>query len=242
MKKEPEDIWLEKAENLKKSKKFEESIKLLDRARDFKEEKRGVNYWFQRGIALTEVRKYEEAIDCFEKDLKLNKPSFETFYEKAIVLYTVKKYQEAVECFNKAWEIKHANFLKLSDQANTLKNHKKFEKSVLYADRAKNVTPIPPKFWHYKGLALHEMKKYDEAIESYRESMNISTDDAEIIYDLSKSHLQCGEIDKCLELLDRACKLDSDKRKRLLVDPSFEKLSNNPKFRDIRDYDRLPTR
>lgn len=44
MKKEPEDIWLEKADDLRKSKKFEESIKLLDRARDFKEEKRGADY------------------------------------------------------------------------------------------------------------------------------------------------------------------------------------------------------
>ena len=40
MNREPEDIWLDKAEDLKKSKKFEESIKLIDRARDFKEEKK----------------------------------------------------------------------------------------------------------------------------------------------------------------------------------------------------------
>ena len=238
--KEPEDIWLEKAADLKKSKKFEESIKLLDRARSFKEEKRGADYWYKRGMALTEVRKYEEALECYDKDLELNKSSFETLYEKAVVLYTIKKYQESVECFNKSWEIKHGNFLKLSDQANTLRNHKKFEKSVLYADKAKNVVPIPKQFWHYKGLALHEMKKYDEAIESYNEALSISPNDAEIIYDLSKSHLNYGDIDKCLELLEQSCKLDKGKRKRLLVDPNFENLSENPKFRDIRDIGRLP--
>ena len=78
MKKEPEDIWIEKAETLRKSKKFEESIKLLDRARGFKEEKKGADYWYQRGVALTEVRKYEEALGCFDKDLELNKPSFQS--------------------------------------------------------------------------------------------------------------------------------------------------------------------
>ena len=242
MKREPEDIWIEKAEDLKKSKKFEESIKLLDRARGFKEEKRGADYWFQRGIALTEVRKYEEALECFDKDIELNKPTFCSLYEKAVVLYTIKEYQESVECFNKAWEIKHADFLKLSDQAHTLKNHKKFEKSVLYADKAKNVDPIPPQFWHYKGLALHEMKKYDEAIDAYNEALTLKPNDAEVLYDLSKSHMNYGDIDKCLELLDQACKLDAGKRKRLLVDQNFEKLSDNPQFRDIRDYDRLPAR
>ena len=112
----------------------------------------------------------------------------------------------------------------------------------MYADKAKKVEPIPLQFWHYKGLALHEVKKYDEAIESFNQALEIAPQDPEVLYDLSKSYLNIGNTEKCLKVLEQACKLDAGKRKRLLVDATFAKISENPDFREIRDTDRLPAK
>jgi len=189
---------------------------------------------------LAEIGKYEEALECFDKDLKFNKKSFETLYQKAVVLHTLDKPRDAVECFNKAWEVKHAEFLKLTDQAHTLKNHKKFERAVLHFDDAKNVKPIPIQFWHIQGLALHDIKRFEEANRCFDEALKLDENEPEVIYDKSRSQLMLDNTEECLTLLEKACKIDGKKRKRLLVDQNFEKLRNDQRFRLIRDYGRIP--
>ena len=52
------------------------------------------------------------------------------------------------------------------------------EKAVLVSDEALNVNPIPQKFWHFKGIALHGMKKFEDALKCYREAIQISQDNA----------------------------------------------------------------
>ena len=101
------DHWSTKAEQLKKQGKFEGVVKFIDKASKMNESINKEKYWFSKGQSLASIKKYEEAVICFDKECEFNKIDFDTLYEKGLALFNLKKYTDAVECFNKAWETKH---------------------------------------------------------------------------------------------------------------------------------------
>ena len=164
---EPKDFWLKKIKNIKKTKNFEDAIKFKEKIKDIDDTKNKPDFWYKNGLAYFEIKEYEKAMSCFDKDLKQNKPTFETLYQKGIVFYVLKNYPEANECFNKAFEIKYSTYLKTQDQVQTLKKHKEFVKIVKYSTELSKFEPIPYQFWHYKALVLAKLGKYQESTECY---------------------------------------------------------------------------
>jgi len=231
----PDEYWQKKADSLKLEGKFEDALKAYDKASKIKKSETKSDFWYQKGIGFFDLGKYDDAINCFENDLKSNGPSFQTLLEKGATLLLLKKYAEAFEQLNKAYETKNEELMEHEDQAKILKEHKKFEKSLIHSDIAGQIQPIPPKYWSLMGSALHGMKNFDEAVNCFRKALNLVKNEPEIIYDLAKSQLMLGNIEECLISLAEACKLDSKICKILFVDPIFEKLEDNQKFRQIRD-------
>jgi len=233
----PDEFWKNKAELLKKSGKFEEALKALDEASKYEEGKNKSDSWYQKACSFSKIGNYEKAMECLENEMKFNKPSFQTLFEKAIILCFSKNYPEAVECFNKAYESTYDEFLDNRNLAHSLKDHKKFEKAVLFYDQAVNVKPISQKFWHFKGMALFGIKKFEDALQCFHEAVKNGQESAELFYDMAKSQLMVGKIDEGIDSLEKACKINQSFRKVISVDPIFERLKENHRFRQIRDLD-----
>lgn len=164
---EPKEFWLKKIKDLKKTKNFEDAIKYTEKIKGIEETKNQPDFWYKNGLAYSEIKEYEKALSCFEKDLNLNQPTFETFYQKGIIYFNFENYAEANECFNKAFEIKYSSFLKTQNQVQSLKKHKEFVKIVKYSTELKKMEPIPYQFWHYKAISLTKLGKYQESTECY---------------------------------------------------------------------------
>jgi tetratricopeptide (TPR) repeat protein len=49
---------------------------------------------------------------------------------------------------------------------------------LLTFDEALKIDPMDASSWRNKGIALHKLKKYDEAINAYNEALKINTKDA----------------------------------------------------------------
>ena len=233
--KDPDDFWKNKAELLKKSGKFEEALKAYDKAAKIEEGKKKSDSWYEQATSFFEIGEYEKALECLENDLNFNQQSFETLFEKGAILFLSKKYPEALECFNKAYESTYDEFLDSSTKIEKLKDNKKFERAVLISDKAQKVKPISPKFWHFKGMVLHEMGQFDEAIKCFNEGIKSGQESSELFYDLAKSKLKLGKVDECIDSLENACQRDSTIQKTISVDTTFEKLQDNQRFRQIRD-------
>ena len=58
-----------------------------------------------KGLALGELGKHKEAIECFNKSLEINSINGVAWNNKGIILALLEKYEEAIECFDKAIEI-----------------------------------------------------------------------------------------------------------------------------------------
>lgn len=221
-----------KANELIKEKKFEEALKIMDEIQQIKEEQKSPDFWYVRGLRLCDVGEYEQALECFDKDLTLNRKSFNAFFKKGQILFQLKKYADAVECFNKSSEIQHQQYLQSKEKAQQLKKVRKFEKSLIYYDLAAHEKPLDESFWHYKGLALFKLQKYDTAHSCFTKALEIKQD-TKILYELAKCNLFLGDVERCLEILDKICDVEPFNKEKLRVDVDFASLSENNKFRMI---------
>ena len=226
-------FYEKKAGELKKAKKFEDALNYTDKADEIKEEQKAPNFWYKRGIRFLEFGEYEKALECFEKDLALREKTFDAFFVKGKVLIQLKKYSESIEAFNKAAEERNKQYLQSSKKAEHMKNAKKFEKALLYGDMALEEKPLDDVFWHYKGIAFLKLKKYDEADSCFTSALEIKQDNSECLYDLAKCKLLAGNQEKCLEILENTCRIDSRVKEKLKVDNDFSVLSENKQFRII---------
>ena len=70
---------------------------------------------FERGLALHDEKRYEEAVDAFTKALEENPSSGEGWFYKAQCLFELGRYKDSRECISKALEInpQHVEAMKL---------------------------------------------------------------------------------------------------------------------------------
>ncbi|HIQ39504.1 MAG TPA: tetratricopeptide repeat protein [Methanothermococcus okinawensis] len=62
--------------------------------------------WNNKGIALSRLGRYEEAIECYDRALEIDPKNSLTWYNKGVALQRLGRYSEAQECFNMAERLK----------------------------------------------------------------------------------------------------------------------------------------
>ncbi|AFS81053.1 hypothetical protein NKOR_05850 [Candidatus Nitrosopumilus koreensis AR1] len=226
-------FYAKKAEKLKKDKKFEEALKLTNKATQIKQEEESENFWYSRAVHCCELGEYEDAVNCLDKDLSVHKKSYETFFLKGLLLMQLTHHAEAIECFNKAAEERNQNYLQSNKKAERLKKAHKFEKALLYADLAINEKQLDNEFWYNKGLCFFHLKKYVESNDCFAHALDVKNDDFKTLYAQAKCELFLENESKCLEILENICKHDLVCKEKLRVDHDFARLSKNKGFRMI---------
>jgi len=66
-------------------------------------------YWNNKGNALNKLKRYEEAIECYDKAIELNPNNPDYWNIKGNALMKLKRYEEAFECYDKAIELNPNN-------------------------------------------------------------------------------------------------------------------------------------
>ncbi|MBA7597449.1 Cell division coordinator CpoB [subsurface metagenome] len=140
--------------------------------------------WINKGLDLFELKRYREAIECYDKALEINPDYDAAWYDKGLVLFRLKRYREAIECYDKALEINPDNDLAWYRKGLALFELKWYREAIECYDKALEIT-TPGLFtsaaWYRKGLALFGLKRYREAIECYDKALEITPDLEEII-------------------------------------------------------------
>ena len=226
---EPKEHWALKAEELKKAGKFEEAIKMLDKVNEVEREEKDSDYWYKKAIHYCEIGEYGPAKIALEKDLA-NKQSYDSFFLMGKILYKLKNYEESLECFNKASEEYNRQHLRHTQKIDQMKNVNKFEEAVKYSDLVYQEKEIDHEFWFHKGMTLNKLKKFNDASLCFENILEKKPDNPKILYELAKSELWAGNQQKSLEILERACKLDSHVKEKLRIDKDFESISEERQF------------
>jgi tetratricopeptide (TPR) repeat protein len=77
--------------------------------------------WGLQGNAMLEATRYEEALDCFERSLKMH-PSALSWYKKGVCCHNLGRYQDAVACFNRAIQSCPVHDRQLAEDASRMKS------------------------------------------------------------------------------------------------------------------------
>ena len=106
------------------------------------------------GIFLTELGSYREAIDCFDRGLKLNSNWVNLWANKGRALRANGQHEEAVTCYDKAIEIDASQVIPWMNKGNCLCDLGLYERALECYRRAADLAPENAEAQHACGRTL----------------------------------------------------------------------------------------
>ena len=196
-------------------------------------------------------KSYEDAVDYYYRALKQANFANAVVWNKLGIAYQqLQNYQQARKAYNQA--IRHQK-----DYTEPLNNigtiyfmQNKYGKSVKYYVKALKLNPNSASYHLNLGTSYFHMKKYMESVEEYRTALNLDPDvftkrsafgttmqargaDPEYYFYLAKVFASLGRAEEAVRNLRRALEDGFKDRKRILNDPDFMKISQNPAYVEL---------
>lgn len=130
--------------------------------------------WFNKGVSLFRLGKYDDAIICFDKAIEINPRYKELWKMKYLALYNLNNKEEALECVEKLIEFDRYDKEALYIKALTLMRLDMFKEAVSYFERVLKINPYFEKAFHYRTEILKSIEtinnsKWLDEIEVSRE-------------------------------------------------------------------------
>ncbi|CAD8055916.1 unnamed protein product [Paramecium primaurelia] len=126
------------------------------------------------GVALYNLNKYQDAIECYDKAISINPNDDITWTNKGFALNNLNKYKDAIESFDKAISINPKDDITWTNKGLALNNLNKYQDAIECYDEAISINPKYDKAWSNKGFALHKLQKYTDAISCYDQALSIN--------------------------------------------------------------------
>jgi tetratricopeptide (TPR) repeat protein len=121
--------------------------------------------WYNLGVALGKLGRYEEAIKVEEKSLSI-KEDAETWYNLGVSFGELEKHQEAITAFEKAIAIKDDYAKAWYNLGISLVELGKHQEAIKAYKRAIGIKD-DAETWFNLGIALAKLDKYEKAIKAF---------------------------------------------------------------------------
>jgi tetratricopeptide (TPR) repeat protein len=134
--------------------------------------------WHNKGKALYCLGRNEEAIQCFDRVLLLNKHYRISLEGKAAALNNMGKFKEAEAVAESILEMYPPRNIKtwkaLSVLSMSLNNQGLYKKAIEAANKAIALNPNDDGIWETKGAALASLGRYREALQCLEEALKLN--------------------------------------------------------------------
>ncbi len=131
-----------------------------------------------KGDSLAKLKRYEEAIEAYEKAIELDPKDAYAWVNKGFALDELKRYEEAIEAYEKAIELDPKNDFSWVSKGISLWQLKRYEEAIEAYEKAIELNPKNDFPWVNKGISLSELTRYEEAIEAYEKAIEINPKNA----------------------------------------------------------------
>ena len=166
--------------------------------------------WNNRGTALANLGKHQQAIECFDKAIEINPNDVNIWNSKGTAFHYLSKYQQAIECFDKAIEINPNDADAWSAKGHSLNNLKKYQQAIEYFDKAIEINPNDADAWYSKGVAFDYLIKHTEAIECYEKALAINPDQVCAWYGKGGAFRKVGKHKEAIECYEKALAINPE--------------------------------
>jgi len=123
-----------------------------------------------------ELNKFEEAIQCFDMAISINKNSPQAYNNKGNAYARLGDFERAISCFNSAISLDPTFEEAINNRANALFQQGHFEKSMKSFNKLSKDHESEQLFLNNKAHALSTNSRFPEAIECLDKCMSIKDD------------------------------------------------------------------
>ncbi len=163
--------------------------------------------WYNKGIALYDQGKYDEAIKAYNKAIELNPQYADAWNNKGIALYDQGKYDEAIKACNKAIELDPQYADAWNNKGNAFYFQGNADEALKAYSKADELDPQNAGILSNKGNALYQQSKYNEALKAYSKAVELDPQNAIALYGKASTLKQLGSIKEANAAFAKAKKL-----------------------------------
>jgi tetratricopeptide (TPR) repeat protein len=166
--------------------------------------------WYNKGLALDSLDRYEQAIECFDKAIQIDANNLVLFKNKGTALHYLGRYGESVACFDKAIQIDAHDGDAWSGKGLSFDYLGRYEEAIECFDKAIESNPKNDDAWYNKGVAADFLRKYEEAIVCYDKAIDINPDNAVAWHGRGTSLRKMGKYQEAIVCYDKAIDINPD--------------------------------
>ncbi|MDD4454080.1 MAG: tetratricopeptide repeat protein [Candidatus Methanomethylophilaceae archaeon] len=164
--------------------------------------------WHNKGVALDDLGRYDEAISCYDRALEVDPKYAYAWNGKGNALKHLGRYDEAISCYDRALEVDPKYAYAWYNKGNALDDLGRYDEAIACYDRALEVDPKYAYAWHNKGVALKHLGRYDEAIACYDRALEVDPKHAHAWNSKGNALNDLGRYDEAIACYDRALEVD----------------------------------
>ncbi|MDX8549211.1 tetratricopeptide repeat protein [Methanospirillum sp. J.3.6.1-F.2.7.3] len=203
------DSCFQKGMKLVNKKRYEEAVQQFHRGIEC--DKGHSNCWYGLGEALSGVKKYTQAEECYTRAFEINPDNDDYLIGKALNLRNLAlmekeplKCFEAIECCNKVLTRNHDYVPALHAKGLTLWTLNKRDDAIEYFDKALKLDKNYDYPYELKGKYFFDQRKYHDAIDAYEIALKKSPRDPDILLSEGRCLMKIGAYHlaiKCFQLV-----------------------------------------
>ena len=129
--------------------------------------------WYNRGNALGNLGRLEEAIASYDQALKFKPDKDEAWNNRGIALRQLGRLEEAIASYDQALKFKPDKDEAWNNRGVALTNLGRVEEAIASFDNALKIKPDLHEAWYNRGIALFNLGRIEEAILSYDKCLEI---------------------------------------------------------------------
>ncbi len=160
------------------------------------------------GIALRELKRFDEALVRYDSALRLQPDHADAFNNKGNVLRDLQRHADALACYDQSLALKSTNPQACHNRGLVLRELGRIDEAVASHDRALVLKPDYVEALKARGRALEALQRLDEARSSHARAVMLAPDDAEALSDLGSVLDDLHRPDEALACYDRALALE----------------------------------
>jgi tetratricopeptide (TPR) repeat protein len=161
-------------------------------------------YHSNRGLALAGLRRFEEAIESYDRALSLRPGDTEALFNRGVAQQALGRFAEALESHERVLKASAGHASALCNRGLVLDQLGRPEDALASYDRALAVQPNFVEALSNRGNLLSRLGRLAEALASYDRALAVRSDHAEVLYNRGNALIALGRPHDALEAYQRA--------------------------------------
>lgn len=201
------DFLLKKAHLYALYGKDEQGLKLLDTISSYTEDS---EYFMIRGIILSNLQKYREAIEEYTKAINDGQDLEEIYSNIAFEYENLEQFDKAIDYLNKVLDINYKNEAAINEVGICYEMSSNSEASIKYFNRFIDKHPYSRSAWFNLAIAYNSIGKNKKAINSYEFSLAIDPKQANALFNIANIYAGMEQHQKAIEYYKETIEIEDD--------------------------------